>query len=202
MESAAFGARRAACLACVPLFLLAPGIAPAQAPLQSSLGAEVTRPKDAAQAALKAGNAQRALDIADTGLKTFPHDATLRFVRGVALTSLERLPEAEQAFEGLTREFPELPEPYNNLAVVRAAQGRLDLAREALEGAIRAVPDYATAHENLGDIYARLAARSYETAQRLDPANKTVAPKLKLVSAVPVQPAPRPPARATGGNPR
>src|SRR5690606_749344 len=191
MESAASGALRAACLVCAPLFLLAPAVAPAQAPLQSSLSAEVTRPQHAAQAALKAGNAQRALDVADTALGTFPHDATLRFVRGVALTSLQRLPEAEQAFEALTREYPELPEPYNNLAVVRAAQGRLDLAREALEGAIRAVPDYAIAHENLGDIYARLAARSYRTAQQLDPANKTVAPKLKLVSAVPVQPASR-----------
>ncbi len=201
MESAASGALRAACLACAPLFLLAPAVAPAQAPLQSSLSAEVTRPQDAAQAALKAGNAQRALDVADTALGTFPHDATLRFVRGVALTSLQRLPEAEQAFEALTREYPELPEPYNNLAVVRAAQGRLDLAREALEGAIRAVPDYAIAHENLGDIYARLAARSYRTAQQLDPANKTVAPKLKLVSAVPVQPSPRQPAGPAGGNP-
>ena len=52
------------------------------------------------------------------------------------------------------------------------------------------------------DIVSRAAARSYQTAQRLDPANKTVAPKLKLVSAVPVQPAPRPPARPAGGNPR
>lgn len=202
MGSAASGALRALCLASASLFLLAPAAAPAQAPLQSSLGAEVTRPQDAAQAALKAGNAARALEIADTALRTFPHDATLRFIRGVALTTLQRLPEAEQAFEALTREFPELPEPYNNLAVVRAAQGRLDLARDALEGAVRAVPDYAMAHENLGDIYARLAVRSYQTAQRLDPSNKTVAPKLKLVSEVPLQPAPRSPARPSGGNPK
>src|SRR5690606_28080029 len=78
MGSAASGALRALCLASASLFLLAPAAAPAQAPLQSSLGAEVTRPQDAAQAALKAGNAARALEIADTALRTFPHDATLR----------------------------------------------------------------------------------------------------------------------------
>ena len=103
----------------------------------------------------------------------------------MALNQLNRLPEAETAFADLTQEFPELPEPYNNLAVVRAAQGKLDQARTALEDAIRAVPDYALAHENLGDIHAQLAARSYRNAQKLEPANKTVAPKLKLVSQVP-----------------
>jgi tetratricopeptide (TPR) repeat protein len=181
----------AAASAILVLFLLAGADVRAQAPLQSSLApAELTRPQDSAQAALRAGNPQRALEIADTALKTFAHDAQLRFIRAVALNALNRLPEAEAAFADLTREFPELPEPYNNLAVVRAAQGKLDQARAALEDAIRAVPGYAVAHENLGDIYAQLAARSYRTAQGLDPASKSIPPKLKLVSAVPVPIAP------------
>ncbi|MEO6269366.1 MAG: tetratricopeptide repeat protein [Lautropia sp.] len=157
----------------------------AQAPLQSSLAPTgQTRPQDSAQAALRAGNPQRALDIADTALKTFPTDAQFRFIRGMALNALNRLPAAEAEFAALTREFPELPEPYNNLAVVRAAQGNLDQARQALEDAIRAVPNYAVAYENLGDIHAQLAARSYQAAQRLDPTSKTIAPKLKLVGEV------------------
>jgi tetratricopeptide (TPR) repeat protein len=169
------------------LLLAWPG-AQAQAPLQSSLApTELSRPQDNAQAALRAGNAQQALDIADTALKAFPHDAQLRFIRAVALNALGRLPEAEAAFSAITREFPELPEPYNNLAVVRAAQGKLDQARVALEEAIRAVPGYAVAHENLGDVYAQLAARSYRAAQNLDPASKSIPPKLKLVSEVPLR---------------
>jgi Flp pilus assembly protein TadD len=163
----------------------------AQTPRQSALGpAAQSLPQDNAQAALRAGNPQAALEIADTALKTFPRDARLRFIRGVSLNLLNRLPEAETAFAELTQEFPELPEPYNNLAVVRAAQGKLDQAKAALEDAIRAVPDYAVAHENLGDVHVQIAARSYRNAQQLDPANKTLAPKLKLLSQVSLQAAP------------
>jgi Flp pilus assembly protein TadD len=163
----------------------------AQAPRQSTLPTSQNRPQDIAQSALKAGNPKRALETAEAALKTFPNDAQLRFIRAVSLNMLGRLPEAEDAFVALTQEFPELPEPYNNLAVVRAAQGKLDLARVALEDAIRAVPDYPVAHENLGDIHAQLAARSYRIAQRLDPGNRTIGAKLKLVGeVVATQPAP------------
>jgi len=184
----------AAVLALLLAALLAGGDLRAQTPRQSALApAAQTRPHDNAQAALRAGNPQRALEIAETALKTFPTDAQLRFIRAVSLNLLQRLPEAETAFAELTQEFPELPEPYNNLAVVRAAQGKLDQARLALEDAIRAVPGYPVAHENLGDIHAQLAARSYRNAQKLDPANKTVAPKLKLVSEVTDRVSPEPP---------
>jgi Flp pilus assembly protein TadD len=172
-----------AAVSAVSLTLSAAGQAQAQTPRQSRLApTPQSSPQDAAQAALKAGNPQRALEIAETALKTFPNDAQLRFARGVALHQLNRLPEAETAFAEMTLTFPELPEPYNNLAVVRAAQGQLEQARSALEDAVRAVPGYAVAHENLGDIHAQLAARSYRNAQKLDPANRTVGPKLKLVS--------------------
>jgi Flp pilus assembly protein TadD len=177
----------------VVLVLLAGAQAMAQSPRQSALGGPAqTRPHDSAQAALRAGEPQRALEISQTAIKTFPNDAQLRFIRAVALNLLNRLPEAETAFAELTQQFPELPEPYNNLAVVRAAQGKLDQARSALEDAIRAVPGYSLAHENLGDIHAQLAARSYRTALQLDPANKSIAPKLKLVSQVGDQPASAP----------
>lgn len=185
---------RAAAFAVLLLPLLPGAELRAQSPRQSALApAAQTRPHDNAQAALRAGDPQRALAIADTALKTFPTDAQLRFIRAVSLNLLQRLPEAETAFAALTQEFPELPEPYNNLAVVRAAQGKLDQARIALEDAIRAVPTYSVAHENLGDIHSQLAARSYRNAQKLDPANRTVSPKLKLVSEVANQLSPESP---------
>ena len=76
---------------------------------------------------------------------------------------------------------PELSEPYNNLAVIYAGQGQLDKARAALEMAIRTNPDYATAHENLGDVYARLASRAYGKALQLDSANASLLPKMALI---------------------
>ena len=48
--------------------------------------------------------------------------------------------------------------------------------------AIRTNPSYATAHENLGDIYAKLASQAYNKALQLDAANATsVKPKLALI---------------------
>ena len=51
----------------------------------------------------------------------------------------------------------------------------------ALETALAAAPDFAVAHENLGDIYVRLAAANYDRAAALDSGNKTVPAKLVLV---------------------
>ena len=62
-----------------------------------------------------------------------------------------------------------------------AQQNEYDKARDALEGAVRANPNYATAHENLGDVYAKLAGQSYAKAQQIDPANQTAPSKLTLV---------------------
>jgi Flp pilus assembly protein TadD len=64
----------------------------------------------------------------------------------------------------MTQDFPEMPEPYNNLAVLEAAAGRLDQARSLLDTALRHDPAYRTAHENLGDVLMRLAQRAYEAA--------------------------------------
>src|SRR6478735_8377352 len=87
---------------------------------------------------LRQGKADQALAKADAYIAGKPRDPQMRFLRGVIL-----------------------PEPYNNLAALYAAQSQFDKARAALEMAIKLNPDYATAHENLGDVYARLAAQSY-----------------------------------------
>lgn len=106
-----------------------------------------------AQAALNRNHPARALAIAEAALAQAPGDARLRFLKGVALNQLGRLDEAEDVFRALIDEYPELPDPYNNLAVVLAAQGRLEDARQALEAAIQAVPNHALAHENLDNLY-------------------------------------------------
>jgi tetratricopeptide (TPR) repeat protein len=121
-----------------------------------------------------------ALEMLDKGLETSPRDPQLRFLKGVALTDLKQTEPAITLFTALSQDFPELPEPYNNLAVLHANNGDLDRARVSLEAAVRALPTYAIAHENLGDLYLRLAARQYETAGKANPKNNTAGRKLSL----------------------
>jgi Flp pilus assembly protein TadD len=123
----------------------------------------------------------QALAKADQYLAAKPRDPQMRFLRGVVLAESGKRVQAIEAYTQLTQEYPELPEPYNNLAVLYAQQNEYGKARDALEGAVRANPNYATAHENLGDVYAKLAGESYAKAQQIDPANASAPPKLALV---------------------
>ena len=115
-----------------------------------------------AQSLLNQGNAADALRKVETHLQANPQDAQARFVRGLALVRLNRIEQAIRVFADLTRDYPQLPEPYNNLAVLYAQQGDYERARDALEAALATHPSYATAHENLGDIYAALAGLTRE----------------------------------------
>ena len=131
---------------------------------------------------LKTGKAAEALTKADQRLAESPRDPQLRFLRGVAQADSGKQNDAIATFTKLTEEYPELPEPYNNLAVLYANQNQLDKSRAALEMAIRTNPSYATAHENLGDIYAKLASQAYSKALQLDGSNaSSVRPKLALI---------------------
>jgi len=134
-----------------------------------------------AQSLLNQGNAADALRKVETHLQANPQDAQARFVRGLALVRLNRTEQAIRVFADLTRDYPQLPEPYNNLAVLYAQQGDYERARDALEAALATHPSYATAHENLGDIYAALAGASYNRALMLDPGNGALRRKLTLV---------------------
>ena len=127
------------------------------------------------------GQAEVAMQRADQFLATTPNDPQMRFMKGVMLADAKRDGEAIAIFQKLTEDHPDLAEPYNNLAALYAAGGDYAKARATLEQALRTNPSYATAHENLGDVYAALAAQSYGRALKLDPANVTVAPKLALV---------------------
>jgi Flp pilus assembly protein TadD/ketosteroid isomerase-like protein len=130
---------------------------------------------------VRAGQTAEALNRADQYLATKPRDPQMRFLKGVVLTETGKTNEAIGIFVKLTEEFPELPEPYNNLAVLYASQNQFDKARQALEMAIRTNPSYATAHENLGDVYAKLASQAYSKALQLDGTNAGVPPKLALI---------------------
>src|SRR5690606_39126316 len=93
-----------------------------------------------------------------------PRRVEISFLTGVAQSRLGREDEAIATFEGLTRDYPELAEPYNNLAALYAARDELDKTRATLEQAIRGQPSYALAHDNLADVLSRLAPREYDPA--------------------------------------
>jgi Flp pilus assembly protein TadD/ketosteroid isomerase-like protein len=146
-----------------------------------------------AQQLLKAGQHRQALALVDKALAAAPRDANARFLKGVILTEQGRAKEAIEIFTKLTQDRPELPEPYNNLAVIYASQGQYDKARAALEQSIRTHPSYATAYENLGDVYAKLASQAYDKALQIDSSNAAAKQKLSLVREL----TGRPPAATT-----
>jgi tetratricopeptide (TPR) repeat protein len=135
-----------------------------------------------AQNLIEQNQPAQALQLLDAHLARNPQDAEARFTRGLALVRLDRSKDAIRVFADLTRDYPQLPEPYNNLAVLYAAQGEYEKARDALQAALATHPSYATAHENLGDIYAALAGAAYNRALQLDESNQVLRRKLALLN--------------------
>lgn len=133
------------------------------------------------QKLIRQGQFPQALNKVDAYLVGKPKDAQGRFLKGLILTEMNRPNDAIAVFTKLTEDYPELPEPYNNLAVLYAQQKQYDKARTALEMAIRTHPSYAIAYENLGDIYAKLASQAYDKALQIDSSNPTAQNKLALI---------------------
>jgi tetratricopeptide (TPR) repeat protein len=158
-------------------------IALALVPLFLSFGVYAGDAEDIQQL-IKSKQLPQALDRADKSLAKAPKEPSIRFLRGIILTEMGRTEEGIKAFTQLSADNPQLPEPYNNLAVLYAQQNQLDKARAALLMAIQTNPAYATAHENLGDLYARLASQAYDKALQLEGSNPTVQTKLKMVGSL------------------
>jgi len=113
-----------------------------------------------------AGQKTQAVELVEQALTRTPDDLQLRFAQGVMRMELGERAKAQAIFTRLTQDFPDLADPFNNLAVLHAAAGELDEARAALEQALRLQPEHAQAQENLGDVLVRLALRAYQRAQK------------------------------------
>ena len=148
--------------------------------LSASLSAYADDIQDAHKL-FKQGQHSQALDKVNGFLANNPKDAQARFLKGLIFTEQGKTAESIKVFSALTEDYPELPEPYNNLAVLYASQGQYDKAKLALEMAIRTHPSYATAHENLGDIYAKMASQAYDRALQLDRSNTATKTKLAMI---------------------
>lgn len=130
---------------------------------------------------IRLGQLDAASSKADALLARNPKDPQARFLKGVVLSEQGRSADAIAAFQSLTEDYPELPEPYNNLGSLFAAKGQYEKAKTALEMAIQTNPSYATAYENLGDVYTRMASQAYAKALQLDKTNATAQAKLTSI---------------------
>ena len=148
-----------------------------------------------AQRLIKRGDYAQALERVNAQLADTPNEAQANFLKGVIYTETNQNAEAIAVFTKLTEDYPEMPEPYNNLAVLYARQKLYDKARMALEMAIQANPSYAVAYENLGDLHAKQASQAYAKAVQLDAGSKRTKAKLALANDLLKTPAkPVPPA--------
>ena len=140
---------------------------------------------------LRSGKLAEAQAKADLYLANKPRDPQMRFLKAVIQTDAGKPEDAITTLTSLTQEFPELPEPYNNLAVLYAGLNQYDKARTALEMAVRLNPAYATAHENLGDVYAKLATQAYGKSLQLDANNPGAQQKVSTLNTM-LAPKPKP----------
>lgn len=139
---------------------------------------------DEVQQLMEKGQLSAAAQRVQAHLKKDSSDVQLRFLQAVIAAEQKKYDQAIRLFTALTQDHPTLPEPYNNLAVIYAIQGEDRKAAQVLEQAIRTNPSYATAHQNLGDVYARIANEAYAKALQLDSAQKAEKPKLTLISRI------------------
>ena len=181
-----------------------PSLLPRAAVLALALGCGLAHADaySAVEKLIQSGQSALALEQLDAKVKDAPRDPQWRFLQGVAQMNAGQRDKATTTFETLVQEYPELPEPYNNLAVLYAQNNDLEKASRALQEAVRANPNYATAYENLGDIYIRLAEKSLSRAGQLAPAQQArLQPKISslrllVARAQPAESAPGTPALA------
>ena len=130
------------------------------------------------------GQTAEALAAADRYIAAHPRDPQMRFIKANVLSRSGQPAEAQALLLQLTRDYPELAEPWNNLAVLYAAGGHLAQAREALQNALRVQPDYATALANLGDVQAREALQSFERARQAKASDPQLPAKIEALQGL------------------
>jgi Flp pilus assembly protein TadD len=166
------------------LALLVAGAGPAVADVSADVRALLSR-----------GDANGALQLAVSAAAANPKDPQARFLHGVVLMDLRHDDAAMDVFTQLTQEYPELPDPYNNIALLHARAGRLEAAQQALETALRNDPGHRAARTNLGQVHLMLAVQAFEAAAAAGPLDAPVQRLLDgartLLAARPGSPAPR-----------
>lgn len=181
---------------------LSPPAAPPSGPISKDPGMVP------AQKAVQEKRYGDAVEAFDRVLAANPRNAQARFQRAWSLAQAGHEDDAIRAFAEMAQDFPELPEPHNNLALIYAKRGDLKRAEAELLLAIDAKPDFALAYTNLGDVYRRLAEQAYAEALRRNPGDARAASALSQIRPATPSPATSPtpaadaPASAPAAAPR
>ena len=139
---------------------------------------------DEVERLIRNGQLDKAQQISRQHLNQYPQDPQMRLLGSRIQQAQGKSEEAVTTLESLTQEFPELPEPHNNLAVLYAKQGRPQDALASLNRAIAARPDYTVALENLGDLYLGLALQAYQQARQTPAPSPSAARKAEALPAL------------------
>lgn len=115
---------------------------------------------------VKAKKYPDAIDQINQQLQKTPGNVQLRYVKARMQIEMRQWDAAKKTLIEITQQFPELPEPYNNLAALAANQGNWIEARDYLELALKLRPSYTVASANLGEVYIRLGAQAYDNAAK------------------------------------
>lgn len=124
-------------------------------------------------AMIDAGNYQEALDIIEKrqaqrdAAGELGTDVQLLFLKGRALSLLGQHQQAIALYQGMTQQFPELPEPWNNLAAEYVREGNIDMAHDALNMALGINPKFAMAQNNMAKVLLMQAHQAYLKAAQL-----------------------------------
>ena len=127
------------------------------------------------------GDFDEALAIIDEALQKNPVSVQLRFQRCVAYERMGEKARAAKLYEDFIVRYPEIPEPYNNLASIYASEGKLDRAQELVERALALRPTFALAYRNLGQIYLAKAKNAFESSLSNAPGSRSVQNKIKAI---------------------
>jgi tetratricopeptide (TPR) repeat protein len=141
---------------------------------------------------LKAGKYPEAIELVNKHIKKTPRNVQLRFLKARLQIEQRQFNLAKKTLIEITQQFPELPEPYNNLAALAANQNQWIQARDYLELALKLRPSYAMASANLGEVYIRLGAKAYEDAAEAQPNQRQYSSRAKALLEI-LKPAPRTP---------
>ena len=153
-------------------------------PGQSNVPLVISTPHNDVRKLLRQAKYAQALLVVNKNLDTNPRDPQMRFWQGYIFEQLGQPDMALQVYLDLTLEYPELPEPHNNLGVLYAVKGDYPKAKASLDAALRANPKYPTALENLGDVLVNMARQAYENSFSLDPKQPNLRPKIERLRPV------------------
>ena len=143
---------------CVPIILCAILVAPVRADTEASAVADL----------LKAGEYLAALTLLEDLKPLRPCDPDLLFLEARVYETAGETDRAIALYEILIDLFPNVPEPYNNLAALYSTLGKLQRAEAFLLRGLASHATYRRLQKNLSRVYVARAAQAYRKALSIE----------------------------------